>query len=350
MKKRTPKFKMEFNLRLYFMIIILVIIAITQLLANFITALLGRMFGISFDMPMVLWILILTIILGTVFTTLFSNNYLSPIIRLSKAIQRVAEGDFSTKLEATSSIREIRDSYRNFNTMVSELASTEMLQTDFVSNVSHEFKTPINAIEGYAMLLQGDTNISEEQSECIDKILFNTQRLSSLVGNILLLSKVENQSIQLQKEEFCLDEQIRQAIVLLEPQWSGKEIEFDVEMDPVTYFGSESLLSHVWVNLIGNAVKFDPFGGYVTIRLKNLGEWASFTIQDNGPGIEEDKYLRVFDKFYQADDSHKSEGNGLGLALVKQIVDLSRGSIRVQNMEEGGCMFTVMLPIEKGGI
>ncbi len=333
------------NMQLYFTIIILLIIIGTQALANLLTPLLGHIFGLPFDIPVLLWNLILGVVLGTILTLIFSTQFFSPITRLNKAMQLVAEGDFTVKLETRSAIRDIRDSYSNFNTMVRGLASIETLQSDFISNVSHEFKTPINAIEGYAMLLQDDVSISEEQAEYIEKILFNTKRLSSLVGNILLMSKVENQSISIQKNLFRLDEQIRQAIVMLEPQWSEKEISFDVEMASVNYLGYENLLSHVWSNLIENAVKFDPDHGFVTIRLYSRGEWVIFTIQDNGPGISEDQTLRVFDKFYQADSSHKAEGNGLGLALVKQIVSVSGGTIRVHNAEEGGCVFTVSLPV-----
>lgn len=331
------------NLQLYFTIVILIIIIATQTLANLLTSLLGHIFGLPFDIPVILWNVILGIVLGSILTVIFSTQFIAPIFRLNRAMQRVAEGDFTIHLETRSQIRDIRDSYSNFNAMVRELASTEMLQSDFISNVSHEFKTPINAIEGYAMLLQDDAGISAEQEECIDKILFNTKRLSSLVGNILLMSKVENQRISIQKNTFRLDEQIRQSIVMLEPQWSAKKIAFDIEMEEIDYVGYENLLSHVWNNLIGNAIKFDPEQGFISIRLTNTGDRIAFTIRDNGPGVREDQYLRIFEKFYQADSSHKDEGNGLGLALAKQIVEASGGEIQVRNADEGGCIFTVLL-------
>ena len=228
--------------------------------------------------------------------------------------------------------------------MPQELRSTEILQTDFVSSVSHEFKTPINAIEGYATLLQDTDGISEEEREqYVEKIMFNTKRLSSLVGNILLLSKIDNQSIGSKATRFRLDEQIRQSIMLLEPEWVKKDIEFDVDLDDISINGNEALLHHVWDNLIGNAIKFNPQGGSISLRLKETADFVVFTVDDCGPGIAEEAKKHIFDKFYQADTSHKQEGNGLGLALVKQILDVTAGRITVENLEGSGCRFKVEL-------
>lgn len=342
MKKR----KRGFTLRLFFTIVILIEFTVVLLISNGLIVLIDRFLGLPVEIPLALWVVILSIVIGTSINAIFSKQFLSPITRLSQAMSSVAEGDFTTRLETTNPITELRETYDHFNIMTQELASTEVLQTDFVSNVSHEFKTPINAIEGYAMLLQGDPNISDEQAEYTEKILFNTRRLSDLVGNILLLSKIENQTIQTKKEIFRLDEQIRQAIVMLEPKWTERETEFDVDMEKVNYRGNEGLLLHVWINLIGNAIKFGPPSGTVQIRLKSLDHSVSFMIQDEGAGIDEALQKRVFDKFYQTDSSHEGEGNGLGLALAKRIVDINQGSIAVQNMAEGGCRFTVVLPLE----
>ena len=228
--------------------------------------------------------------------------------------------------------------------MTHELATTEILQTDFVSNVSHEFKTPINAIEGYATLLQGfDGMTKDEQSECIDKIMFNTKRLSELDGNILLQSKTENQAIDANKKNYRLDEQIRKALLVYETEWTKKDIEFDVDMEDMEYFGNEKLLYHVWYNLIGNAIKFSPNCGTVGIRLYSKDASVIFEITDNGPGLSREAQKHMFDKFYQGDSSHKQEGNGLGLALVKRILTIEKGQITAENIPEGGCRFTVTL-------
>ena len=205
------------------------------------------------------------LLVGILVTGQLSKYFFNPIKKLRGAMDKVAEGDFSVRLEEKSSSKEILEIYTGFNLMAHELSSTEILQTDFVSNVSHEFKTPINAIEGYSTLLQDGENLSEDQKEYVDKILLNTQRLSSLVGSILLLSKLENQQIPTNQIEYRLDEQIRQSVVALESAWSQKDIELDVDLDRVSYLGNEQMMRHVWDNLISNAVKFSPQGGKVKL-------------------------------------------------------------------------------------
>jgi len=294
--------------------------------------------------PLIEIILISTIVGGCA-TIVVSKIFYHPIKRLRKAIEQVADGDLTVRLEPESThMKEIREIYSGFNLMTHELAATEILQTDFVSNVSHEFKTPINAIEGYATLLQGFEGMTEsERGECIEKILFNTKRLSGLVGNILLLSKIENNVIAGNKKKYRLDEQIRQAILIFEPEWTKKELEFDVEMEDTEYFGNENLLYHVWYNLIGNAIKFSPDFGTVGIKLFRNGESTVFEVIDCGEGLSEEASKHLFDKFYQGDSSHKQEGNGLGLALVKKILDVSGGKIYAENLADGGCCFKVIL-------
>lgn len=295
----------------------------------------------------VLVLLITSAVVAVILTSFATKLMYEPIRKLVVAMERIADGDFSVRLEDKAPAKEILEIYTGFNMMAHELQATETLQSDFVSNVSHEFKTPINAIEGYATLLQGcEDTVSPEQSRYIDKILFNTRRLSRLVGNILLLSRVDNQTIQTKPSRFRLDEQIRQSVVLLEPEWEKKNIEFDVELEFLEYTGYENLLMHVWNNLIGNAIKFDPEGGWIGICLERRESGCVFTIDDNGPGIPEEERRQVFNKFYQTDNSHKSEGNGLGLALVKQIVTLCGGTVETENRPEGGCRFTVRLPME----
>lgn len=339
-----PEERKHFSLRLFFSIIILLVFAGSSIAAAILSELLTRFFRLPIQLPASFYSVVISVILAGIMTTFLSKRIFEPTTRLGQAMSRVARGDFTATLESGSKLAEIQDLYKNFNLMVRELAATETLQSDFVSNVSHEFKTPINAIEGYATLLDGDDTLSQEQAEYAGKILFNTKRLSDLVGNILLLSKIDNQAILAKKESFRLDEQIRQAIVALESKWTEKDLEFDIELDEVNYTGSESLLFHVWQNLIDNAIKFDPPGGMLMLRLRASEQNLLVSVQDSGPGISEAGIKRVFDKFYQADSSHKDEGNGLGLALVKQIVSLHQGYITVENCPAGGCKFTVVLP------
>lgn len=293
--------------------------------------------------PMELELLGACLLVGILFTSQLSKYFFNPIKKLRGAMDKVADGDFSVRLEEKSSSREIMEIYTGFNLMVNELSSTEILQTDFVSNVSHEFKTPINAIEGYSMLLQEADNLDQTQREYLDKILFNTHRLSSLVGSILLLSKLENQQIPTNRTEYRLDEQIRQSVVALETAWAEKDIDLDVELERVHYLGNEPMMRHVWDNLISNAIKFSPIGSRVRICLTGKLKKCVFTIEDQGPGVPEEAQRHIFDKFYQADSSHKQEGNGLGLALTKRILTIEKGQIAVENIPEGGCRFVVTL-------
>lgn len=340
---KPPKKKVKFTLLFKFTMLVMADILLVFAVFWLISFLSRLAFKYSFDISLGVWFLILSTTIGSVVAYFIGKDFLSPINKLSEAMSKVAKGDFSVRLNDKSSYREIEDINSNFNLMTTELGATEVLQTDFVSNVSHEFKTPISAIEGYATLLQGSPEASQEQLEYIEKILFNTKRLSNLVGNILLLSKVDNQVIQSKNIKYRLDEQIRQSIISLEPDWEAKNIEFDVEMESIEYVGARELLMHVWNNLIGNAIKFDPVGGIVMIRLLRDKDGIVFTVEDNGPGISAEAQKHIFDKFYQADSSHKEEGNGLGLALVKRILAICQGEISVENVSPNGCRFTVRL-------
>lgn len=288
-------------------------------------------------------LILLSLLLSTALTWFLSWIFFDPIKRLNRAMEQVAKGDFSVRLEGKTTAPEVQDLYAGFNLMAEELGNTEILQTDFVSNASHELKTPLNAIEGYSMLLQNSDNLNERQREYVEKIIFNTRRLSSLTGSILLLSKIENQSIPTNRSTFRLDEQIRQSILALEALWTPKDIEFDVDMEEVSYYGNEMLMHHVWDNLLSNAIKFSPAGACVTIRLTQEGKTLCCSIGDDGPGIATEALSHIFDKFYQADSSHREQGNGLGLALVKRIVSLEGGTVEAENLPQGGCRFTVLL-------
>lgn len=334
----------HFSLRIRFTLFVITEITLIAFISEIFIILFSRYFEVGVQIPDTAWAVLISVVLGSAITTFLGKRIFDPIQKLGEAMDRVADGDFEVGLDDKCGFKEIREIYRNFNLMVCELHSTEILQTDFVSNVSHEFKTPINAIEGYATLLQGEDHLlTDEQSQYIEKILINTKRLSNLVGNILLLSKVDNQSIQTKQSTFRIDEQIRQSVVLLEPEWVKKDIDFDVDLEVAEYTGNENLMLHVWSNLLGNAIKFSPQNGYIGIKLIRRKGRIIYTITDNGPGIPEDMQKHIFERFYQSDSSHKEEGNGLGLALVKQIVELSGGKVEVENISDGGCRFTVTL-------
>lgn len=341
--QKIRKQKIKFSLRTRMTIAVAVVVLVSILISFGIAKLLEWLLPFSTSIPLLLQLNVFSLIVAAIAAHFLSKMFFDPIKGLREGMQKIADGNFDTRLETKSSSTEIQEVFAGFNMMAQELGSTEILQTDFVSNVSHEFKTPINAIEGYTMLLQSTDNIDEVENEYIEKILFNTKRLSSLVSNILLLSKIENQSIQTHQERFGMDEQIREAIVALEAAWAPKDIEFDVDLDDVDYYGNENIMHHVWSNIIGNAVKFSPQGGQVKIRLRKKEGKILFVVEDSGPGISDEAKKHLFDKFYQADTSHKEEGNGLGLALVKRILTLAGGEISAENIETGGCRFTVTL-------
>ena len=335
--------KNRFSLRTRLTVLVTIEMIVCVLVAYCLDRLLNNVLSLGWKIPLELELLCTCLLIGLLFTSQLSKYFFNPIKKLRRAIDQVAEGDFSVRLEDQSSSKEIMEIYTGFNLMAHELSSTEILQTDFVSNVSHEFKTPISAIEGYSTLLQGSENLDHIQREYVDKILLNTRRLSSLVGSILLLSKLENQQIPTNQSSYRLDEQIRQSLVAQEIAWIQKDIELDVELERLSYLGNEPMMRHVWDNLISNAVKFSPQGGTIKLRLTRKPEKLVFTIEDQGSGLSEETQKHIFDKFYQGDSSHKQEGNGLGLALVKRILTIEKGQITAENIPEGGCRFTVTL-------
>lgn len=340
-RKRKKGFILS-NINMFFTILVLVEFIVTIAFASFVQWVLEGVLQITIQTT--LFLLLVGAFMGSAIAFMVNRILFEPIQKLKDGMNDVSDGDFSVKIDTNSPINEVKELYDSFDLMVKELSATEILQSDFMSNVSHEIKTPVNAIEGYAMLLESEEITPEEQQEYVEKILFNTKRLSELVGNVLLLSKIDNQAIPKNEKKFRLDEQIRQSIMQLETKWTEKDIELDVELDDIEFVGNATLLIHIWDNLINNAIKFNNQGGTVKLRLVSDVDSIVFTIEDNGPGVSEDAIKHIFDKFYQADSSHRQEGNGLGLALVKRIVDLYEGDIKAENLPDTGCRFTVVLP------
>ncbi|MFI3202219.1 MAG: HAMP domain-containing sensor histidine kinase [Eubacteriales bacterium] len=254
---------------------------------------------------------------------------------------KVSKGDFSVRID-TPNLAELGDS---FNVMAEELSSVELFRSDFINQFSHEFKTPINSIHGFASLLK-DPNLSEEErNEYITIIIEESKRLASLSSNILNLSKVENQVLLSEKADINISEQIRQVIILLEEQWSNKELEFTLELEEVTCSVNGDLMKQVWVNLIGNAIKFSDLHGEIIITLQKHEEAICFTIENTGVMINHPD--KIYDRFYQDDDSHSTKGNGLGLTIVKKIVLLHAGTISLNQQGENRetTQFEVLIPI-----
>ncbi len=286
-------------------------------------------------------------IIGTSISIFVSRQLFKPLDDVIKSQKKVAKGDFSVRVAVPKNGYIITELVNGFNSMTEELSSTEMLRSDFINNFSHEFKTPIVSIRGFAKQLQ-QPDLSEDQKiECINIIVDESNRLASMSSNILLLTKFENQQIVSNKTEFYLDEQLRNCILLLEKQWTQKKLNFEIEMDEIKFYSNEEMLSHVWLNILGNAIKFTPEGGEIRVICYAAADSVTVKISDSGIGMTDSVRKHIFDKFYQGDTSHKGTGNGLGLPLVKRVVDLCGGKISVKSQINKGTTFIVKLPKEK---
>ncbi|MBO6141493.1 MAG: HAMP domain-containing histidine kinase [Ruminococcus sp.] len=283
------------------------------------------------------------IILGTVLTGFLSRIMLKPLDDLAAATAQITRGNFNVKIPVPNS-KEYAPLIKSFNKMAKELAGIETLRGDFISNVSHEFKTPLASIQGFAKLLQDKSLGEEERAEYTEIIIEETTRLTKLAANILNLTRVENQQTVGKKTRFSLDEQIRKIVLMLEHSWSKKNIDMQVTLDDIYYVGNEELMAQIWQNIINNAIKFTPEGGIISVSLIRGEKSIICKIYDNGPQISPQVKAHIFDKFYQGDKSRATEGNGLGLALVKRVVDLCSGRVYADNVTEGGVCFTVELP------
>ncbi len=311
-----------------------------------------RRFGALPRMDAALWPMLmvaLCILFALVLTLGFGGQKLRPIHKVNDAMKRVSQGDFSIRLDEREGDGEIRELMASYNHMAEELSSIEMFRTDFINNFSHEFKTPIVSIRGFARQLERDDLTDEQRREYTRIIATESERLANMSANVLLLTKLENQQIVTDKTRYRLDEQIRGCILLLEKQWEEKELELKLDLDELEYEGNEEMMSHVWVNLLSNAVKFSPEGGVLEAGCMRVQDFIVVRIADHGSGMDAETQARIFEKFYQGDSAHATEGNGLGLSLVKRIVDLHGGKIAVTSAPGQGATFEVYLPVAVSG-
>lgn len=309
-------------------------------------------FNIPHDHTDGVWITLLSLLVcafvGTVLMFVVTRKISEPITRLSEKTKAVAKGNFDVKMPVKS-IDEIGILAENFNLMTDALRANEMLRRDFISSVSHEFKTPLAAIQGFVEVIKSPELSREEFEEYTDIILDETRRLTSLVTNMLRLSKLDHQRILGEGKAFAADEQIRKTLVLLEEKWSAKNLQLNLELEPVHYCAEEELLSQIWVNLIENAIKFSQVNGRIDIGLEKLGDSLIFKVRDEGIGMSSENIPLIFDQFYQADNSRGGEGSGLGLSIVRRIVELYRGEVEVSSELGRGSTFTVRLPLRVSG-
>ena len=285
-------------------------------------------------------------VFGIAFSFIFGRLFMKPINTIINMMNRLAMGEYKSRIEfegilsKNPSVKEMTDS---INKMAEELENTEVLRSDFVNNFSHEFKTPIVSISGFAKLLKTENITEEQRREYLDIIEEESRRLSAMATNVLNLTKVENQTILTDVSSFNLSEQIRTCVLILEDKWTAKQIDLQLDFDEISVVGSEELLRQVWLNLLDNAIKFTPCGGTVFIRIRQDEKSISVDVANTGSSISSKDGERIFAKFYQCDTSHSTQGNGVGLAVVKRIVDLHSGIVFVESKIDM-TTFTVMLP------
>lgn len=284
------------------------------------------------------------VIISAVLVRINLKNIFRPIEQINEATKKVALGEYDIELESKRE-DEIGELTNNFNKMTHGLKSTENLQKEFINNVSHEIKTPVSSIEGFAKFLKDKNLTQEEREEYANIIIEEAKRLENLTGKILKLSKLNNQEIITNKQEIEVAEQIRKAISLLEPKWSKKDIKINVSLEEKIFLGDEDLIFQMWVNIIDNAIKFSNEGGSIDIKVYEKDGNINVEIKDRGIGMKEEELEKVYDRFYQIDRSHSKEGSGLGLAIVKRIVELSEGKIEIKSKENKGTTVIVKLPV-----
>lgn len=291
-------------------------------------------------------LIIISAISGYAISFWLNRFMFHPVNKFINAMNQLSIGNYDIKLSFKSPVGQIFTSMgltESFNKMTHELRHSEMLSRDFINNLSHEFKTPIVSIAGFAKLLKNGNLTEEEQKEYICIIEEESNRLATMASKLLNLMKVENQEILSNVTRFNISEQIRNSILLLESRWSKKDLDLHIDFDEYYIFGSEDLLKEVWINLLDNAIKYTPERGVIGVQIDQNADYIYVSIFNTGSEIPEKSKKLIFNKFYQVDESHSSEGYGIGLSLVKKIVSLHNGKIELESKDDV-TTFTVFLP------
>ena len=289
---------------------------------------------------------LISLLIGIVLSVIFRNYVLVPLWHSYRALDKVTDGDFKIHVQEKG-IKAVRRVARSVNVMAKELENLETMRDDFINNFSHEFKTPIISIAGFAKLLKDEELSQQEKEEYLDIIIAESERLSQLSSNILNLTRLSNQTLATDKTEFNVTEQIRHVIILLAQKWNGKSITVNFECDEYYVHASSELLQQLWINLIDNAIKFSPPEAEINIDITKKEGKLIFTVSDKGKGMSEDEAKHAFDRFFQGDISHKSGGYGIGLAISKRICELHEGAVRIKRTDSSGTAVEVILPAIK---
>lgn len=286
--------------------------------------------------PLLLYVIFISLIIGFGISMLLVRFPLKPFNKVISTTNRLSSGDFKARIRFSKTIKAIpayAEMEESFNKLAHELENTEMLRSDFINNFSHEFKTPIVSIAGFAKLLKKENLTEEQKKEYINIIEEESIRLSDMATKVLSLTKIENQTILSEVSTFNLSEQIRNCVLLLEQKWTNKNIEFNLNFSEHYVCACEELLMQVWMNLVDNAIKFSPEYSTVSIDINESNNELTVSISNTGSYISPEEQKHIFRKFYQTDKSHASYGNGIGLAIVKKIVDLHKGKVNVKSDE-----------------
>lgn len=352
-KKWFPRFEREdprvtapmISWRMIFIILwimFLLVVAQTFIVEAFLTNI-GALAGV-----LTAYLVFVCLLLTGIIWLVWRQTTGKPLRRIARAARKVAAGDFTVELRSTGKngkLSEIDVLIEDFNKMTRELAGNEMLKSDFIANVSHEIKTPLSIIQSYAKALRDDCAPAGQREQYLDTVAEAAGRLSAMITNILKLSKLENQQIFPVPETYQLGEQLRRCALGFMEKWQAKDIDFEIDVADVAVCCDASLMELVWNNLLSNAIKYTEPGGRISLTSRRDGDTVSVTVEDTGCGMDEETCRRVFEKFYQGDTSHADQGNGLGLALAKKIVDIAAGSIRVESAPGVGSAFTVELKL-----
>lgn len=357
MRQKKNDFQNEKKGRIALTILVTACVVLTMLLATGIAFFVASHF-LLYDMipsaipdtpkyksPLI-FMLIMTMVVGVILAAFLTRNLLIYVNRIINRMNRLASGDYSARLSYGKPIclhPTVMEIMSSFNRMAEELEKTETLRIEFINNLSHEFKTPIVSIAGFAKMLKKD-NLSEEQrKEYLDIIEEEAKRLADMATNVLNMTKVENQTILTDISKFNLSEQIRSSVLLLEEKWIKKNLELDLDFEEYDIYANEELLKEVWINLVDNAVKFSPVNGLISIKIEERQDTYLIIVSNQGEVISEESRKKLFLKFYQADESHATEGYGVGLAIVKRVVELHKGDVNVE-CRDGDVFFIVELP------
>ena len=339
---------------LFWMVFILIITSVNFALAYYLTGFLYRLLHFQ---PGQVIVQISNSFIGLIFTgliiRLFSRYFMQRQINtfqpLIDAMERISKGDFSIHLEDETESNLLSDLNTSVNKMAAELGQMENMRQEFVSNVSHEIQSPLTSIRGFAEVLQNDQLSLAERRHYLEIIETESRRLSRLADDLLKLASLESDETKFEPIPYALDKQLRNVVLVCEPQWSGKQINIEVDLANVTVQADTDLMNQVWLNLLTNSIKFTPAGGSIRLKLSEQGKQAIFSITDSGIGISSEELVHIFERFYKADKSRTrtKEGSGLGLSIVKKIVEMHHGSIDVESTPGKGTTFTVLLPLQQ---